>query len=124
MRIPEQTISNEEKGYIICNNIPLALSVAVNKDIYWHFVKKKVTEPIVVNKWCTELHIDKTNWPCIYKVYASITDTKLKSFQFKVINNLIPCNLYLSRKNYEGVKNEKHHKIIKETTKGCYTFWI
>ena len=97
MKIPVQTISNKEQPFILCNNRPLALSVAVNKDIYWHFVTKKVTEPIAANKWCTEFNINKTDWPCIYKTYASIQYTKLKSFQFKIINNLIPCNLYLKR---------------------------
>jgi hypothetical protein len=97
MKVPMQAISNKEKPFIQCKNGPLALSVAVNKDIYWFFVSKKVTEPIAVNKWCTELGIDKADWTNIYKTYATLQDTKLKSFQFKIINNILPCNLYLNR---------------------------
>jgi hypothetical protein len=33
----------------------------------------------------------------IYKTYAELKETKLKAFQYKILNNLIPCNLYLKR---------------------------
>jgi hypothetical protein len=38
-----------------------------------------------------------TDWKSIYKNYAMIKDTKIKAFQYKILNNLIPCNLYLKR---------------------------
>jgi exonuclease III len=97
MRIPKQTISNEESLFITCNKKTLALSVAVNKDIYWDLIKEKQTDPIVVHKWCTMFNMDKNDWPCIFEVFAGIKEAKLKAFQFKVLYNLLPCNLYLSK---------------------------
>jgi hypothetical protein len=97
MKIPANAISNEEKAFITCNNRMLSLNIAVNQDIYWEFVTKKITKPIAATKWCTEFNIEDEQWPLIFKNYANIKDTKLKSFQFKVLNNLLPCNLYLNR---------------------------
>jgi hypothetical protein len=97
MKVPTHAISNEELAFIVCNNRTLALSIAVNQDVYWEFVTKKMTKPIAANKWCREFKMDEENWPIIFKNYANIQDTKLKSFQFKILNDLIPCNLYLKR---------------------------
>jgi hypothetical protein len=97
MRIPKQTISNEESLFIKCNKRNLALSVAVNKDVYWDLITKKQTEPIVTHKWCTRFNMNHDDWTEIFKVYAGIKESKLKAFQFKVLYNLLPSNLYLSR---------------------------
>jgi exonuclease III len=97
MKVPKHAISNEEQAFIVCNNRTLSLSIAVNQDAYWEFVTKKMTKPIAATKWCTEFKIDEEQWTTIFKNYANIKDTKLKSFQFKVLNNLLPCNLYLRR---------------------------
>jgi hypothetical protein len=42
-------------------------------------------------------NIENEDWKEIYKNYAGIKDTRTKAFQFKILNNLIPCNLYLKR---------------------------
>ena len=97
MRVPDNAISNKELAYVVCNDRMLALSVAVNRDIYWNLVTKKITEPIVVHKWCTAFNIDITHWKNLFRTYSTIKDTKLKSFQFKVLYNLIPCNWYLNK---------------------------
>ena len=42
-------------------------------------------------------HIEDAEWKNIFKLYAVIKDTRMKAFQFKILYNLIPCNLYLKR---------------------------
>jgi hypothetical protein len=37
------------------------------------------------------------DWKLVFKQYSTISDTRLKAFQFKILNNLTPCNLYLKR---------------------------
>jgi hypothetical protein len=69
----------------------------LNRDIYWELVSRKMTRPICALKWCTKYEIGDEAWKTIYKQYSIIKDTKLKAFQFKVLNNLLPCNLYLAR---------------------------
>jgi hypothetical protein len=97
MKIPEQAISNEEQPFLTCRSMLLALSVVQNRDIYWEFISKKMTKPICAMKWCDRYHIKIDDWKEIYILYKEIKDTKIKAFQFKILNNLLPCNLYLSK---------------------------
>jgi hypothetical protein len=97
MSIPQQAISSQEQPFLNCNNRLLALSIVLNRDIYWELVSRKMTRPICALKWCTKYEIGDEAWKTIYKQYSIIKDTKLKAFQFKVLNNLLPCNLYLAR---------------------------
>ena len=41
--------------------------------------------------------MENEDWKLIFKMYAAIKDTRTKAFQYKVLNNLLPCNLYLKR---------------------------
>ena len=97
MKIPVNAISSQEQPFIYCSNRLLALSIVVNRDVYWEFVSKKITRPVCALMWCNRYKIDIEEWRGIYKFYAEIKDTRMKAFQFKVLNNLLPCNLYLSR---------------------------
>ena len=97
MTIPEQAISSQEQPFLNCSKRLLALSILLNRDIYWELVSRKMTRPVCALKWCTRYKIEVDVWKTIYKQYANIKDTKLKAFQFKVLNNLLPCNLYLAR---------------------------
>jgi hypothetical protein len=97
MRVPSLAISNKEKPFLNCNNRILALSIICNKDVYWELVTKKQTKPIAATKWCTEFNIPEQEWTIIYKTMTTIKETKMRAFQYKIINNLIPCNLYLKR---------------------------
>jgi hypothetical protein len=97
MKIQERAISSQEQPFLYCNKRLLALSITTNKDVYWEFVSRKITRPVCALMWCNRYNINIEEWKSIYKFYAEIKDTKMKAFQFKTLNNLIPCNLYLSR---------------------------
>jgi hypothetical protein len=97
MRIPDNAISNLEQPFIKCNNNLLALGIVTNKDIYWELVAKKQVKPIVAQKWCERYEIADEDWKVVFKNYAEIKDAKLKAFQFKILNNIIPCNSYLKK---------------------------
>ena len=58
---------------------------------------KKQTKPIAALKWCEEYNIPDEDWTTIYKRLTDEKDSKMKAFQYKIINNLIPCTLYLKR---------------------------
>ena len=97
MKLPNGAISSEEEPFMECCTRLLPLSIIKNRDVYWEFVSHKQTKPNCANQWCNTYGIDLENWKIIYKLYSSIKDTRLKAFQFKILNNLLPCNLYLSR---------------------------
>jgi hypothetical protein len=97
MTIHKQVISNKEQPFINCNNRLLALGVTTNKDVYWELVTKKQIKPIVAHSWCTRYDIPEPDWKVIFKNMVVLKDSKMKAFQFKVLYNIIPCNLYLKR---------------------------
>jgi hypothetical protein len=97
MKIPKHAISNQEQLFMNCRNRLMALGIISNRDVYWELVTKKKTKPICVMKWCDRYHIEDEDWKGVFKKYASIIDTRMKAFQFKILNNIIPCNLYLKR---------------------------
>jgi hypothetical protein len=97
MKIPAQAVSNQEQPFIACNGRLMALGVATNKDVYWKLVKKKQTKPICIINWCDLFNISIEDWKIIFKPFAEIKDSRTKAFQFKVLYNLLPCNLYLKR---------------------------
>jgi hypothetical protein len=69
----------------------------VNKDIYWELIARKRTMPNSAVKWCNRYSINIEEWKAVFRHYSTISDTRMKAFQFKVLNNLTPCNLYLKR---------------------------
>jgi hypothetical protein len=68
-----------------------------NKDIYWTFVKDKQKKPKITQCNWNDLTISQDQWKEIFLVPNNIRDTKIKTFQYKLLFNLIPCNLYLNR---------------------------
>jgi hypothetical protein len=68
-----------------------------NKELYWSLVKKKQIKPIFMEKLQQELAIKEEEWEIIFKIPWCISNTKIRAFQYKLLFNLLPCNLYLSR---------------------------
>jgi hypothetical protein len=60
-------------------------------------IKKKQTIPIIKNKWKDEFGIEDSEWTQVFTMSNIIKDTKIKTFQYKLLYNLIPCKLYLFR---------------------------
>ena len=97
MKIPTQAISNLEQPFVKCNDRILALGIATNKDVYWELVTRKQIKSIVAPKWCERYEIPEENWKSVFKDFSEIKDSKMKAFQFKILYNIIPCNLYLKK---------------------------
>ena len=58
--------------------------------------------------WEKSLDIDEDTWKTIFKIPHILKDTKIRTLQYKLLFNLIPCNLYL-------------HGIKKSETNRCDT---
>ena len=97
MKIPRETIHINEEYMININNSLIPLQKITNKHLYWKLVKAKQTEPIIKDKWNTEFGILNKDWTQIFTILKIINDTKIRMFQYKLLFNLIPCNLYLFR---------------------------
>jgi hypothetical protein len=60
-------------------------------------VRKKQIKPIFMEKLQQELGIAEDEWEAILTIPKCITHTKIQVFQYKLLFNLLPCNLYLNR---------------------------
>jgi hypothetical protein len=97
MQIPREAINVKETCSIQINEICTPLHNITNKQLYWTLIKKKQTTPIIKHKWKDELGVEDGEWTQVFTMSKIIKDTKIKTFQYKVLFNLIPCKLYLFR---------------------------
>ena len=54
----------------------------------------------MVNRILDDLKVEDSQnykWGQVFMVRKAVRDTKLRAFQYKILFNLIPCNLYLKR---------------------------
>ena len=82
--------------FIYHNGAVLQLDKCTTKFIYECYVQMKYVTPTYVLKWKT-LHVDfdmsKEEWADVFlRPYICLRETKLKSFQYKIINRIINCN--------------------------------
>ena len=80
--------------FVIVENKMFPITKCSTNTIYWNFVSKKARVPAGEKKW-NEVYpmIDRDLWTKIYThPYKFIKETKLQSFQYRIIHNLITCN--------------------------------
>jgi hypothetical protein len=107
IKIPENAISSEESLSIITKKGILPINLMTNKRIYWELIEKIRATPITKAKWIIEFNLPEEEWENIFEISKVIRDTKIRTFQYKLLFNLIPCNSYL-------------HKIGKADTNICH----
>jgi hypothetical protein len=129
MNVCKEMIESNEILYIELNNQNIPIIYTTNKEIYWKIIEKIQIPHVTKDKWEKELGIDADCWPYYFQIPLIIRDTKIRSFQYKLIFNLIPCNLYLLKIgksntyncNYcQEIDNISHYFYICENT-NC--FW-
>jgi hypothetical protein len=97
MKITQAAISfREELNLKIIDRI-VNIGNLTNKDLYWIFIRNIQEEPIITQSSWQKLQLTKEQWKEIFKIPAVIRDTKIKAFHYKMLYNLLPCNLYLKR---------------------------
>ena len=97
IRIEKDEISFNDQIFLNINNIPKSLKNITNKDIYWIFIKSIQIKAVIIDKLEYSLGITSGQWKTIFLIPKTVKNTKIKTFQYKVLFNLIPCNLYLYR---------------------------
>jgi hypothetical protein len=97
MKIPASAISSQETITLKINKQIKLLENLTNKDIYWVFINDKQKKPKITESRWNKLDITQEEWKEIFTLPSIIRDTKIKSFQYKLLFNLLPCNLYLQR---------------------------
>ena len=93
--IRRDAISAQENPGLEIKNKIVPTQKMTNKLIYWELVNKIRIAPITKDKWINEFNLNEDNWEQIFATSKIIRDTKIRTFQYKLIFNIIPCNLYL-----------------------------
>jgi hypothetical protein len=65
--------------------------------VYWNIIERKRIRLVVCTKWEHTLQIQKDEWKEIFRNVSVVKESKLRTFQYKIIYNLTPCRLYLKR---------------------------
>ena len=97
MKVPNNAVSFKEDLHIKVGKNYKNINKITNKDLYWIFVRQIQKEPIFKVKLEQELKIKEEEWQIIFKIPNTIQNTKIRAFQYKLLFNLLPCNLYLNR---------------------------
>jgi hypothetical protein len=95
MKVDRNAISADEPASVIINKQHVPVQLLTNKTIYWELINKIKIAPVTRDKWMQLFELNEDNWKSIFEVAKIIRDTKIRTFQYKLLFNLIPCNLYL-----------------------------
>jgi hypothetical protein len=95
IKISNNTLSSEDNPHIKIKNVITPINKITNKKIYWELIEKIHVTPITKDKWMEEFNLNENNWEKIFEISKIVRDTKIRTFQYKLIFRLIPCNLYL-----------------------------
>jgi exonuclease III len=93
---------------IHCNNKSINIKKITCKELYWHIINTETHQPNSKKVWSRIFpkleQIDENIWHRIFhNAFQNCKETRLQSFQYRIINNIIPCNKWLYDKK---IKNE------------------
>jgi hypothetical protein len=87
----------QDEPTIKSHKLTIPFKNITNQTLYWIIINKIKTEPVTKTKWKTELGISELEWGNVFLNNKTIRQTKIQAFQYKILFNLTPCNLYLHR---------------------------
>jgi hypothetical protein len=130
MNIERKVISADEPPFVVMNKHNIPIQLITNKTIYWELIDKIKIAAVTKEKWIQLLDLNEENWENIFDVSKIIRDTKIRTFQYKLLFHLTPCNLYLYKigrsisfkcHSCNMIDNLKHYFYECEETK---VFWL
>ena len=97
MKIPAEAISFQEDIHLNIGKTAKNINTIKNNQIYWILVNDIKIESIVTGKLQREFNLDDEKCKMVFKMPRVITNTKIRAFQYKMLYNLTPTNLYLKK---------------------------
>jgi hypothetical protein len=97
MQIQSEAISSNEEVHIRVGKINKNINMVKNNEIYWIIVNDIRIESIIINKLQRDFNIDEEQCKIVFTMPKVITNTKVRAFQYKLLYNLVPTNLYLKK---------------------------
>ena len=104
LNVPKNTYLSKDE-IALENNIHKIESLT-NDTVYWHMLSKIIKQPTAIDRWISQFpFLHDTDFelffllPCIV-----LRDTRLQTFQYKIINQIISCRAKL--KTWKIVEND------------------
>ena len=97
IKVPDEAISANQDVYLKIGKIDKNVAQITNKEIYWTLVRKIQEKPIILIHLKQEFGIQDDEWEDVFTIPRVIRNSRIRAFQYRVLYNLIPCNLYLKR---------------------------
>ena len=99
-------MASVEDLYIVCKSKKTDISKMTNKMIYTHLINDITEPPTSQNYWNDMFHLNPSDWDNIYQLpLYCVMDTKIREFQYKILNRIFPCNSYVSKWNPDVSEN-------------------
>lgn len=95
----EDRLTEKANDDIYIQNKYVKISSLNNRMLYWHLLNRITKPPTVLSKWMDEYpFLNDQDFGKYFTLPYNITrDTKLQTFQYKILNNIIPCQSMLFR---------------------------
>ena len=95
--IHSNAISYDELPHTTINDKSYPVTLISNQSVYWSLIKNITQPPISVQAW-ELLFGDEIDWSKTFRIPYDVTfDTRLQSFQYKILLRIFPCNWYVSK---------------------------
>ena len=103
--IHDMAINYEEMPTALINNEPIPITLISNQNVYWCMVDTIAQAPISQRAWYL-LFGSGIEWSRIFRIPYDVTfDTRIQSFQYKILLRIFPCNWYVSKFDHTVEKN-------------------
>ena len=99
---PVQNVEFNTFPFILLNSKYYNITKLKSKDFYWQLVNSSISVPTSQLKWSEIYPNIDFDWKSIYSLpYFTSRETKLQTFQYKILHRFFPCNYYVSKWNNE-----------------------
>jgi hypothetical protein len=99
IKIPAEAISAAQNTFLKIGKVQKDISQITNKEFYWILVKSIQVEPIILIHLKREFGIQDDEWGSVFITSRALRNSRIRAFHYRILYNLIPCNLYLKRIN-------------------------
>jgi len=127
--IRTSTISSNVKPWVITQESTKKLCT---KRVYWSLLENIVKEPVAVSQWISLFpFLHDNDFAEIFKLSYLTMETRLQSFQYKLLNRILPCNYKLSIWGLSStsccnvcnnVDTQEHHLFYCNETRAFWQF--
>jgi len=76
----------------------LTLPKLTSAKVYWKLLERIVKQPVAIEKWISLFpYLHDNDFNTIYKMISQISEVRMQSFQYRLLNRILPCGYQLNK---------------------------